>query len=120
MCISDIACYTSKTYSLVVVIFESSHFEAIREGYLNDNEYALLQRHLVLIPDVGSLIKGSGGTRKLRWLGQGKGKRGGLRVIYYWLITDDQILMLDIYGKGEKTDLTADEIKAIRKLVKSL
>jgi len=103
-----------------VIIFESSHFEAVREDYLDDIEYALLQRHLILTPDAGSLIRGSGGTRKLRWPGRGKGKRGGLRVIYYWLTADDQILMLDIYGKGEKANLTPDEIRALRRVVKLL
>lgn len=103
-----------------MVIFESSHFEAVRERYLNDLEYSLLQRHLILDPKVGEVIRGSGGIRKLRWAGQGRGKRGGLRVIYYWMTADDQILMLDIYAKGDKADLSRGEIKKLREIVKSL
>ncbi len=116
----DVEEYPSKTYTVAVIIFESSYFEAVREDYLDDIEYALLQRHLILTPDTGDLIRGSGGVRKLRWPGRGKGKRGGLRVIYYWLTLDDQILMLDIYGKGDKANLSPVEIRALRKWVKSL
>ena len=103
-----------------MVIFESFHFEAVRDQYLDDFEYALLQRYLVLMPDAGDLIRGSGGIRKLRWPGRGSGKRGGLRVIYYWLTRDDQLLMLDIYAKNERVDLSRSEIRALRALVKDL
>lgn len=103
-----------------MVIFESSHFEAVRETYLDDLEYALLQRQLILAPHAGDRVPGAGGIRKLRWPGRGQGKRGGLRVLYYWLGKPDQLLMLDIYAKGEKSDLSRAEVKALRALVKGL
>ncbi len=103
-----------------MVIFESFRFEAVREQYLDDLEYALLQRELILRPDAGDLVRGSGGIRKLRWPGRGHGKRGGLRVIYYWLTRDDRLLMLTIYAKGEKADLSKAEVKALRALVNDL
>lgn len=68
-------------------------------------------------PDAGAVIRGSGGVRKVRWGARGKGKSGGVRVIYYWVTAEDQILMLTIYGKGEKEDLSAADLKRIVKLV---
>jgi hypothetical protein len=71
-------------------------------------------------PDAGDIIRGSGGVRKVRWTSRGTGKRGGLRVIYYWITKKDQILLLTLYKKGEVDDLAKDEIREMRKTVKSL
>ena len=68
-------------------------------------------------PDTGKIIPGSGGVRKMRWAGSGRGKRGGLRVIYNWCVADDQIWMLLAYPKSEKDDLRRDEIRKLKKLV---
>ena len=84
---------------------------------LPDDDYSELQRFLTEHPEAGAIIRGSGGIRKLRWTGSGRGKRGGLRVIYFWFVSDDQILMLLAYPKNEKDDLNADEIKVLRRLV---
>jgi mRNA-degrading endonuclease RelE of RelBE toxin-antitoxin system len=65
-------------------------------------------------PDTGKVIKGSGGMRKLRWAGSGRGKRGGLRVIYYWRVAEDRISMLLVYPKNEMDDLTADQLKQLK------
>ena len=54
----------------------------------------------------------------MRWRLAGKGKRGGIRVIYYWYVNKDEIYMLLAYGKGEKDDLTAEELKILRRIVK--
>ncbi len=62
---------------------ESSVFERICPVYLDDDEYTELQEHLILNPEGGEVVRGSGGVRKLRWARAGMGKRGGLRVIYY-------------------------------------
>jgi hypothetical protein len=67
---------------------------------------------------MGKIIPGSGGIRKMRWAGSGRGKRGGLRVIYYWQVADDQIWTLLAYPKNERDDLTADQIKQLKQLVK--
>ncbi|MDZ7781916.1 MAG: type II toxin-antitoxin system RelE/ParE family toxin [Halioglobus sp.] len=55
-------------------------------------------------PDAGDIVKGSGGVRKVRWAADGKGKSGGVRVIYYWKKSDHEIWMLTIYSKSERSD----------------
>ena len=57
------------------------------------------------------------GIRKMRWAGSGRGKRGGLRVIYYWQVADDQIWLLLAYPKNERDDLSHDEVKQLKRLV---
>ena len=86
--------------------------------YLGDDSYAQLQWYLLRRPDAGDLIQAGGGIRKVRWAVAGKGKRGGARVIYYWASARGVFFMLDIYAKGEKEDLTPDELKELHKLAK--
>ncbi len=86
---------------------------------LDDDEYATLQEELTEYPEQGKIIKGSGGIRKMRWSLEGRGKRGGARVIYYFASSDEEIFMLDIYAKNEKTDLLPDEIKELREIVRA-
>ncbi|MBI4663260.1 MAG: type II toxin-antitoxin system RelE/ParE family toxin [Verrucomicrobia bacterium] len=81
---------------------------------MEDDEYAELQAFLNVRPDAGKIIKHSGGIRKLRWAGSGRGKRGGLRVIYYWWVAKDRISLLMVYPKSERDDLTADQLKQLR------
>ncbi len=82
---------------------------------MDDESYSALQLHLAKRPDAGDVIRGSGGIRKVRWAGSGRGKRGGLRVIYYWWVDKDRISMLLVYPKNEQDDLTADQLKLLRK-----
>jgi mRNA-degrading endonuclease RelE of RelBE toxin-antitoxin system len=84
---------------------------------MEDDEYAELQAFLAAWPEAGSIIKGSGGLRKLRWAGSGRGKRGGLRVIYYWWVAKDRISMLLMYPKNKQDDLTAAQLKQLRSLL---
>lgn len=63
------------------------------------------------------IIPHSGGLRKVRWSMSGRGKRGGVRVIYYWVVAEDQILMLFMYPKNEKDDLTPAQLKVLREIV---
>ena len=67
----------------------------------------MLQSKLVESPDLGALIPESGGLRKVRWKTVDQGKRGGIRVIYYWYVSPDAILMLYAYPKSKKSDLTS-------------
>ena len=99
---------------------ETSGFSRIRENYLDDSQFNMLQLYLLDRPDAGDVIKGSGGVRKLRWGLKGQGKRGGVRVIYCWIKKDDQILFLTAYAKNESGDLSQDAIKAMREIVKNL
>ncbi len=87
---------------------------------LTDDEYSELQQDLILNPQAGAIIKHSGGLRKLRWGLGTKGKRGGIRIIYYWYVSEDKIYMLLAYGKSEKDDLSLKELKTLRKLVREV
>ena len=97
-----------------VVFVETPIFTRRVQQYLDDDEYGGLQAYLAARPDAGSIIKGSGGIRKLRWAGSGRGKRGGLRVIYYWWVDKDRISLLLVYPKNEMDDLTADQLKQLK------
>ena len=103
-----------------MIFIEAPPFERVRQSYLDDDEYRLLQTTLMANPAAGDLIRGSGGIRKIRWAAAGTGKRGGLRVIYYWITRTDHILLLTMYRKSEVSDLTPLEVRALRALVESL
>lgn len=70
-------------------------------------------------PEKDVLIRGSGGLRKLRWAGSGRGKRGGLRVIYYWHVPGSSILLLLIYPKNDQDNLTAAQLKALKSIIET-
>ena len=86
-------------------------------GEMSDDEYRRLQITLVMNPEAGVVIPGTGGLRKVRWRAEGRGKRGGYRVIYYWAVAPGVILMLFLYPKNERDDLTPEQKKALRLLV---
>jgi hypothetical protein len=71
-------------------------------------------------PEAGDVIPGSGGIRKLRWAAKGKGKRGGARIIYSYIVIAARLYLLRCYSKNVKTDLTPDERKELRKIVTHL
>ena len=83
--------------------------------YLTDDEYAALQWALALRPEAGAIIPGSGGIRKLRWAGKGRGKRGGLRVIYYWRDRKGEIWLLTLYAKNEAENIPLHLLRELRK-----
>lgn len=87
---------------------------------LSDEDYAELQLALAKNPRQGDLIPGGGGIRKVRFRRPGAGKQGGLRVIYYWITADDQILMLIAYAKAVQENLTPTQVEVLRALVKDL
>jgi mRNA-degrading endonuclease RelE of RelBE toxin-antitoxin system len=86
-------------------------------GLLSDDDYGRLQLALVLRPAQGAVIRGSGGLRKIRWGVAGRGKRGGVRVIYYWEPGEGMCLMLYAYAKSAEGDLTAAQVKLLRQVV---
>jgi len=99
---------------------ETPTFTRLVDALLTDDEYAELQNVLVRDPQRGELIKGGGGIRKLRHALAGRGKSGGVRVIYYWLRDDGQIYMLLIYPKSKKDTLTDRETALLYEFVKEL
>ena len=80
-------------------------------------EVRSLQTALVLRPEQGQVIPGSGGLRKIRWKAKSRGKRGGLRVIYYWITSENAIYMLLVYEKSAQEELTPAQAKVLRRLV---
>lgn len=87
--------------------------------YLTDEEYSALQGFLVRDPDAGSVIPGSSGVRKIRWAAQGRGKRGGYRVIYYVRRTHGVIWMLTMYPKNVAENIPTHVLRQIRKEVEN-
>ena len=85
---------------------------------LTDDEYRSLQTALMLRPTHGAVIRGGGGLRKARWGAGGRGKRGGVRVIYYWDEAHATIYLLLIYRKVDQDDLTPQQLKVLRRLVR--
>lgn len=100
-----------------MVIIETPIFTKLIQALMSDDEYKELQESLVLRPDLGDLIQGSGGLRKIRWKREGTGKSGGVRVIYYWVVDDDHIRMLYVYPKGKQENLTKDQLKQLKAIV---
>ena len=100
-----------------MVIIETPIFTKRIQELIPDEEYRLLQVHVINRPDAGRIMRRSGGLRKLRWSAGGHGKSGGIRVIYYWLLPRDAILFLYAYPKNEQDDLTAEQLRQIRVVV---
>ncbi len=100
-----------------MVIVETSIFTRQIQKLLADDEYRQLQLTLSGRPDRGTIIVGSGGLRKVRWSGSGRGKRGGVRVIYYWAVEQNRLLMLLVYSKSERDDLSRKQLQILRKIV---
>jgi len=96
---------------------ETPIFTAKFDRWFDDEENRRLQIALLLRPEQGKLIPGSGGLRKIRWAKPGAGKRGGLRIIYYWDVNEDVFYMLYVYAKNEQEDLTQKQIKFLARLV---
>jgi len=100
-----------------MIIVETSVFTRRINELMPDDQYRELQEALTENPEIGDLIQGSGGLRKVRWKLPGQGKRGGVRAIYYWWVNNDRLLMLYAYAKNERSDLTKKQIAVLAKLV---
>ncbi|MGH8208867.1 MAG: hypothetical protein ACREU6_04600 [Steroidobacteraceae bacterium] len=99
-----------------MVFIETPVFTRQVRELLSDEAYAQFQQCLAAHPQIGDVVQGTGGLRKVRWSVPGGGKSGGVRVIYFHVSAQAQCRMLLIYRKGLKDDLTAAEKKALRKL----
>jgi hypothetical protein len=96
-----------------MLFVETSLFSARMAAYLSDDEYRALQVHLLARPDAGDVIRGSGGIRKVRWAARGRGKSGGVRVIYYRASAVAQIYLPTLYAKSEQADIDKETLRRI-------
>jgi hypothetical protein len=101
-----------------VLFVETPVFTSLLRKALDDEAYRALQITLLLRPEQGALISGSGGLRKIRWGVEGRGKRGGLRVIYFWEKARATCYMLFLYQKNEQGDLTSAQMRTLARLVR--
>lgn len=97
-------------------VLQVPKFKAEATDLIGANGIDALAVHLIDQPNAGVVIPNSGGTRKLRWAAKGKGKRGGARIIYLYVVIDARIYLLRCYAKNAKVDLTADEKNELRKI----
>lgn len=100
-----------------VIFIEDRGFQKRRNGLLDDDALFALMEWLANQPEAGRIIPRSGGLRKVRWGAKGRGKRGGLRVVDYWWMADEKILLLDVYSKNEQENLSAQEIAVLKRKV---
>lgn len=98
----------------MISFIETKLFTRLVGDLLSDEEYALLQQALIADPEVGDVIPGSGGVRKMRWGVSGRGKRGGLRVIYFLRTRQGQIWMLTLYPKNVAENIPANVLRQIK------
>ena len=101
-----------------MVFIETTVFTKLVYDYLNDEEYTGLQHYLLNRPNAGNIIPGSGGVRKLRWAIEGRGKRGGIRVIYYWKVSEAEIWLITLYAKNEASTISPQILKKIAEEIK--
>jgi hypothetical protein len=103
------------------VFVELPAFERHRADYLDDDAFRRLENLLMKHPEAGDLMPDTGGLRKLRFADarRGKGKRGGLRVIYYWWVVGFQFWLFTLYDKDEMADLTPQQRKALKGMIKA-
>jgi mRNA-degrading endonuclease RelE of RelBE toxin-antitoxin system len=101
-----------------MIVVETPVFTQQICDLLPDDEYRRLQLALVLRPEQGALVPGGQGLRKLRWGQPGRGKRGGLRVLYYWDGEAETVYLLFVYAKTKQADLTPEQAKALGRLIR--
>jgi mRNA-degrading endonuclease RelE of RelBE toxin-antitoxin system len=101
-------------------IIETAPFARCRDGLFGDEQFRRFEEYLVLNPVAGILIPGGRGLRKIRWLGSGRGKRGGVRVIYYFRSETNRLFLIFGYRKNECEDLTRVQIKSLAQIIEQL
>ena len=94
-------------------------FSRYRDDYLDDEGFRKLQASLAANPEAGDIVPDAGGVRKLRWRDsrRGKGRRGGLRIVYYCFLSDEEIWLLTLYDKDEMSDLSKSEKQQLKHLL---
>jgi len=100
-----------------MIVIETHVFTRLICDFLPDDDYRRLQLALMLRPEQGALVPGGQGLRKLRWGRPGRGKRGGLRILYYWDKKDEEVYLLFAYEKSKQPDLTPDQARALGRMI---
>jgi hypothetical protein len=103
-----------------ITVLQLPKFKAEAKELLGTDGIEALAVYLIDHPDAGDVIPGAGGARKLRWPAKGRGKRGGARIIYIYVLIAARVYLLRCYAKSIKTDLTADEKKELRQIAAHL
>ena len=103
-----------------MIFVELTPFVAFCKEYWTDEELRAMQSFLLATPDAGDLIRGGAGLRKLRCSAQGRGKRGGARVIYYWHVPKQRIYLIYGYVKSRSDDLTARHLEVLQQLMEDI
>ncbi len=98
----------------MLTFIELAPFAAVREKYLDDAEFAVLQGFLAEHPEAGEVIPGSGGCRKLRYALEGRGKRGGARVIYFLQLASGWIVLVTMYAKNVRENIDPALLKRLK------
>jgi hypothetical protein len=98
----------------MVTFIETKLFTRLADEYLGDDGLLALQVHLLAQPEIGKLIAGSGGVRKLRWAMPGRGKRGSLRVIYFLRMKQEEVWLLTLYAKNVSDNISTAALKKIK------
>jgi hypothetical protein len=103
-----------------ITVLQLPRFKAEATELIGGDGIEAVAVYLIDHPDAGDVIPGAGGARKLRWAAKGKGKRGGARIIYLYVMIATRIYLLRGYSKNVRTDLTADEKKDLRQIAAHL
>jgi hypothetical protein len=101
----------------MLTFIETKLFTRLADEYLGDEGLLALQIHLLAQPSIGKVIPGSGGVRKLRWSMPGRGKQGGMRVIYFLRMTRDEVWLLTLYPKNVSDNISATLLRKIRESI---
>jgi hypothetical protein len=101
----------------MLTFVETKLFSRLADEYLGEEGLLALQVHLLAKPDIGEVIPGSGGVRKLRWAMPGRGKRGGMRVIYFLRLQREEIWLLTLYPKNVADNIAAGVLRKIREAI---
>lgn len=101
-------------------LYVTRTYERAIRKLLSEDARREMEAAIVARPEAAPVIRGTGGIRKLRWAGSGRGKRGGIRAIYFWHVGPEAIYMLTAYAKADRNDLTAADRKALARLVTTI
>jgi len=101
----------------MLIFVETKLFTRLADQYLGDEGLLALQIHLLALPTIGKVIPGSGGIRKLRWSMPGRGKQGGMRVIYFIRVAREEIWLLTLYPKNVAGSIPASVLRKIRESI---